>query len=279
MVATRPLAAITGASAGLGSEFARQLAARGYDLLLVARRTDRLQSLCKELTQTSGVNAEAITVDLAEPAEVDALAARLAGEARLALLVNNAGFGTLGRYFETEPEGQARMHMVHVVATAKLTRAVLAPMVERNAGAIINVASVAGFLMTPGNVSYCSTKTWMNAFTEGLYLELRGSRTAVKVQALCPGFTYTEFHDAMGVKRDSIPKWMWLDGSLVVSESLRGLDRGKLFVIPSWEYKVYVAILKLVPRWLYRVLAARYGETYRNYYRHPAENKSTTRLD
>lgn len=269
MVPTRPLAAITGASAGLGWEFARQLAARGYDLLLAARRTDRLESLCEELARTSGVNAEAITVDLAEPSEVDALATRLAGEPRLMLLVNNAGFGTLGRYFEAEPAGQARMHMVHVVATAKLTRAVLAPMVERNAGAIINVTSVAGFLMTPGNVSYCSTKMWMNAFTEGLYLELRSSGTAVKVQALCPGFTYTEFHDAMGVKRDSIPKWMWLDGRFVVAESLRGLDRGTLFVIPSWEYKMYVAILKLIPGWLYRALAARYGEKYRNYYRHP----------
>lgn len=257
MVTTRPLAAITGASAGLGEEFARQLASRGYDLLLIARRTDKLQALCASLQQAHAIAAEAVTADLAQPAGVGALAARLAGEPRLALLVNNAGFGTTGYYFKAAPESQERMHLVHVVATARLTRAVLAPMVARNAGGIINVASVAGFLTTPGNVSYCATKTWMNAFTEGLFLELKRARSAVKVQALCPGFTRTEFHQAMGVTRDAIPPWMWLDARFVVAESLRGLDGGKLYVIPGFQYRLYARILGLMPGALRRALALR----------------------
>src|SRR5439155_5068639 len=127
------------------------------------------------------------------------------------------------------------MHQVHVLAPLRLTRAALPGMVKRNLGAVINVASVAAFFRSRGNVSYCATNGWMNDFSEALHLELKAVRSAVKVQALCPGFTYTEFHDTMGVSRGAVPGSMWMPAEFVVEESLRGLERGKLYVIPGWR--------------------------------------------
>jgi uncharacterized protein len=240
---SRPLAAVTGASAGLGAVFARKLAARGYDLLLIARRRDRLEQLAAELP----VAAEPFPADLAVPEEIERVAQRLSGDPRLDLLVNNAGFGTRGRIFEAPFEEQARMHRVHVDATLRLTQAALVGMVRRERGGIINVASVAGFLRSPNNVSYCATKAWINAFTEGVYLELRDSRSKVKVQSLCPGFTYTEFHDVLKMDRSVIPPWLWMNADDVVEDSLRGLDAGKLFVIPGWKYRLFVSFFTRLP--------------------------------
>jgi short-subunit dehydrogenase len=142
------------------------------------------------------------------------------------------------------------MHQLHVMATLRLTRAALAGMVPRGSGAVINVSSVAGFGQTPGNVSYCATKTWMNSFTEGLDLELRGAGSPVRVQALCPGFTVTGFHDALGMSREGIPGWLWMRAEDVVDASLRGLRRGQLFVVPGAIYRLVVALEQLTPRWL-----------------------------
>jgi short-subunit dehydrogenase len=235
------VAAITGASAGLGTVFARKLAAQGYDVLLIARRVDRLQELARELTQTHGVAAEAMAADLSRVEDIDAVAARLAAEPRLAMLVNNAGFGTKGRFWETLFADQVAMHRVHIDATMRLSRAALQSMVPRDEGAVINVSSVAAYFRSPANVSYCATKAWINAFTEGLYLELKGVGSRVTVQALCPGFTYTEFHDAAGMPRDPIPKWLWLTAEDVVEASLAGVRSRKLFVVPGWIYKLVVA--------------------------------------
>src|SRR4051794_36425009 len=139
------MAAITGASAGLGAVFARKLAAQGYDLLLIARRRDRLQQLASELADAHGIVAEVMIADLAILDDIDRVAERLGTEPRLALLVNNAGFGTQGRYYEAPLEGQIAMHRVHIDAILRLTHATLRAMVARNAGAIVNVSSVAGF--------------------------------------------------------------------------------------------------------------------------------------
>lgn len=239
------MAAITGASAGLGSVFARKLAARGYDLLLVARRRDRMEALAAELSRAHGVAAETIVADLAEIADIDRVAARIAAEPRMALLVNNAGFGTKGRFWEAPLESQTAMHRVHIDATMRLAHAALGPMVARNEGAVINVSSVAGFARSLANVSYCATKSWINAFTEGLALELKG--TKVTVQALCPGFTYTEFHDVMGVDRAVVPKWLWMDPDGVVEASLEALAARKVFVIPGWKYRAFVAAFTKLP--------------------------------
>jgi short-subunit dehydrogenase len=120
-------------------------------------------------------------------------------------------------------------------------------MVPADRGALINVASVAGFLTSPGGTSYSATKHWMNAFTEGLYLDLRTRGSRVRVQSLCPGFTYSEFHDVMGISRGSIPKAWWTTAEFVVEESLRGLESGRLFVVPGWRYRLLVALATVVP--------------------------------
>jgi short-subunit dehydrogenase len=241
------IAAITGASAGLGSVFARKLAAQGYDLLLIARRLERLQQLAADLGRSHGIAAEPLAADLARPGEIEAVAARLQAEPRLALLVNNAGFGTKGRFYESPIDQQTAMHRVHVDATMALSHAALRSMVPRNDGAIVNVASVAGFVRSPANVSYCATKAYINAFTEGLYLELKAGGSKVTVQSLCPGFTYTEFHDVMGADRGQVAKWLWMNADDVVDASLAALPKRKLFVIPGWKYRFFVAAVTKLP--------------------------------
>jgi short-subunit dehydrogenase len=249
----RPLALITGASSGIGAAFARALASRGYSLILVARRKERLEALAGE------INAEVLVADLTNDAELKRVEDRIAAAENLDLLVNNAGFGTLGRFWEADLDGQDRMHRLHVLATMRLTHAALRGMVARGSGAVINVASVAGFVQTPGSTSYGATKRWMNAFTEGLYLELKSAGSPVKVQALCPGFTYSEFHDVAGADRNLIAKSLWLRAEDVVAASLRGLDRGDLFVIPGWRYKFLVRLLAIVPDGLRRWGSLRYA--------------------
>ena len=253
----RPLALITGASSGLGSAFARELAIRGYDLILVARRRDRLEAMAAELAGSHAIRAEVLAADLASDEGLGAVEARVGSAGSLDLLVNNAGFGTLGMFHGIEIGGQDQMHRLHVLATMRLSHAALRGMVARRRGGIINVSSVAGFMTAPGSVSYCATKHWMNAFTEGLYLELKNARSPVKVQALCPGFTVTEFHDRIEYDRSSIPRFLWLKAEFVVAESLRGLEQGKLFVIPSWKYKLLVVLIGLLPRGLARSASVR----------------------
>jgi short-subunit dehydrogenase len=256
----RPLACITGASAGLGAEFARQLAARGYDLLLVARRGDALAKHAAELHARHGIHAETISADLTRDDDVARVGERLAA---IDLLINNAGFGSRGFFFEADPRQQDDMHRLHVLATERLTRAALPGMVARQKGGIVNVASVAGFLAGAGNISYCATKAWMVVFTEGLYLELQSMGSPVAVQALCPGYTYTEFHDVLGVDRSSLMGKGWLmTAERVVGESLRGLDERRVLVVPGLRYKLVVAAAKFLPRRLLLRGAQRFRTQY-----------------
>ncbi|MGB8266417.1 MAG: SDR family oxidoreductase [Candidatus Velthaea sp.] len=243
----RPLAVITGASSGIGLEFARKLAPR-YDLLLVARRKALLDSAAAELSSQSGSAVDVLEADLADPAGVEVVANRLAAEPKLALLVNNAGFGTKGLFWETHFEAQERMHRLHVMATLRLCRAALEPMVKRNAGAIINVASLSAFVRSSGSVSYAATKSWMTAFTEGLFLELKSARSSVRVQALCPGFTSSGFHDVAAVRRDRLaPSSWWMTAAQVVDASLLALHSGTLIVIPGWRYKAIAFLFSKAP--------------------------------
>jgi uncharacterized protein len=248
----RPLALITGASSGIGAEFARQIRARGYDLVLVARRADRLQQVSAE---TGG--AEILVADLATGEGMAAAEARIAAAGNLELLVNNAGFGARGYFHEQEVDVSDRMHRLHVLATMRLTHAALRGMMARARGGVINVSSVAAFIASPGAVSYHATKAWMNEFTEAVYLELRRLRSPVKIQALCPGFTYSEFHDVLGADRGAVPKGWWLATDFVVREALRGLDRGDLIVIPAARYRALSAILRHAPRWLRHRIVSR----------------------
>ena len=248
------LAVITGASSGLGATFARKLAARGYDLLLIARREDRLQAIALEIAGQYPVRAEVLAADLTDDAALAAVAARVRASADLGLLVNNAGFGTVGYFFEADPGSQDRMHRLHVLATLRLTHAAIANLVPRAiAGTgVINVSSVAAFAASPQSVSYGSTKTWMNRFTEGLAVELEVKSSPVTMQALCPGFTLTEFHDIVRMDRSRVPASLWLTADFVVEESLRGFDRRTLFLVPGWRYKLIVWMLRLVPAALIR---------------------------
>jgi short-subunit dehydrogenase len=252
------LAAITGASSGIGTAFARKLAARGYDLLLIARRTDRLEFIARDLAEQYRIKAEPFTADLADASALEATAARLRSASDLSLLVNNAGFGTQGYFWEAEPGAQQRMHLLHVVATTRLTHAALANLVPRaqTGSGVINVSSVAAFGRVPQSVSYCATKTWMNAFTEGLAIELAGRSSPVKLQALCPGFTLSEFHDVAGVDRSTISPSLWMTSDFVVEESLRAFDRGELIVVPGWRYKLAVGLLRLTPAAAIRRMSA-----------------------
>jgi short-subunit dehydrogenase len=248
MTDAKPLAVVTGASSGIGAAFARALAARGYDLALVARRHDRLKQLADELGNQFKASCTLLGADLTREAELRTVEDFLAGAAQLQLLANSAGFGTMGSFFEASIESQDAMHRLHVLATMRLTHAALRNLTARNQGAIINVSSVAAFVPRPGSTSYYATKAWMNCFTEGIYLELKSAGSPVRVQALCPGFTYTEFHDVLGIKRDFISSAWWMPAEDVVAASLKGLEKGKLFVVPGWRYKLLVSLMRILPR-------------------------------
>ncbi|HVW08186.1 MAG TPA: SDR family oxidoreductase [Bryobacteraceae bacterium] len=236
----KPVALITGASSGIGETFARKLAARGFDLILVARREERLRALAAALP----VNARVISADLTDDGGLAATETAIRECPDLELLVNNAGFGTLGRFWEASLERQEQMHRLHVMAMMRLTHAALKSMVPRDCGSVINVSSVAAFGQTEGNVSYCATKTWANAFTQGLDIELNAIRSKVKVQALCPGFTFSEFHDVLDVNRANIPGFLWMQADEVVDASLRGLERGEVIVIPGALYRIGSALMR-----------------------------------
>ena len=248
MSEAKPLAVVTGASSGIGAVFARALAARGYDLALVARRQDRLRQIANELGDHFHANCTLLKADLTREAELLSVEEFLAGAAHLQLLVNNAGFGTLGRFFEATIESQDAMHRLHVLATMRLTHAALRNLTVRGQGAIINVSSSAAFVPRPGTTSYYATKAWINCFTEGLYLELKSAGSQVRVQALCPGFTLTEFHDVLGLDRKFISSAWWMPAEDVVEASLEGLEKGKLFVVPGWRYKLLVSLMRMLPR-------------------------------
>lgn len=258
-------ALVTGASSGIGAAYARRLAAEGYDLILVARRQDRLEKLADELRTSHAVKAQVLAADLTEEVDLRKVEEQIARAGDLEFLVNNAGFGTPGLFFEAPAEGQERMHRLHVLATVRLCRAALPGMVARGRGSVVNVSSVAAFAQNPGSASYCATKAWMNSFTEGLHLELAVVGSPVRAQALCPGFTLTEFHDASGIGRKHARQSWWLSPEDVVAASLQGLARGKLFVVPGWRYKVYVSVLKALPGFLVRSLALRYQGRYRRH--------------
>ena len=256
---TRPLAVITGASAGIGREFSRQLAERGFDLLLVARDAERLNALGAELSAEHGITADAWPADLSRDDAMRNLAEFLARNDRVMLLVNNAGFGTKGKFATRPVSEQATMLELHVMAPMLLTRAVLPGMIARREGRIITVASVASFTASPGNVNYCATKAYNRVFTEGLAMELTG--TGVQAQVLCPGFTHTEFHARMQIdKSKGIPSWMWLNADRVVRESLdAAFGDGPVVVIPGKRYRAIVLALRYLPLWVRRLMQERYG--------------------
>lgn len=225
-------ALITGASSGIGAAFARRLGAEGYDLVLVARRRDRLDVLAQEIEVESCARVEVIVADLVQPHDLQQVEDQVAGDGALEILVNCAGFGVNSRFQQTDPAVYEDMVRLHVVAPLRLTHAALPGMLARDRGSIINVASVAAFLADPGSIwnTYAATKACELTLTMGLYEDVRG--TGVHVQALCPGWTRTEILEAGGRAWD-VPEAYTMQPEQVVEASLDGLRRGELVCCPS----------------------------------------------
>ena len=251
---SEPVALVTGASSGIGEVFARRLSEKGYHIVLVARRKERLEKLAAELP-----SAEVLIADLTINSDLHQVEQFISSQPRLEFLVNNAGFGVPGCYFLADVDAQDRLHRLHIIAVGRLTHAALKGMVERSKGNIINVSSVAGFLQAPFSVSYNASKAWINSFTTGLYLELKSIRSPVRVQALCPGYTDTEFQKTAGVDRSTIPKNLWMSAETVVDTSLRCLERNKLFVVPGWRYRLFLAAIRILPQSVKRYLAIKHS--------------------
>ena len=238
-------ALVTGATAGIGLEFARQLAARGDDLVLVARDAARLASVAAELEASYGVAVEVLPADLTSLDELARVEARLADRARpVDVLVNNAGFGLKERFLDNPIDVEQAQQDVLVRAVLRLTHAALDGMVERGRGGVINVSSVAAFLPRG---TYSAAKAWVNSFSAWAHNEYAAQ--GVTVMALCPGFVKTEFHQRLGVDRDaSAPKPLWLEADRLVREALADFDRGRAMSIPSKRYKTIVTATRLMPR-------------------------------
>ena len=243
--ATSPnrVALVTGATAGIGAEFAAQLAARGYDLVLVARGADRLSLASERLSAEFGIRVETIAVDLATDEGVAAVEARiLADERPVDFLVNNAGYG-LAKHFDENSLADELHHLtLHVTVPLRLAHAALGQMLPRRSGTIVNIASVAGF--TPRD-TYGAAKAWVLSFSRWANGYYRGR--GVTVTAVAPGFVRTEFHASMNVSTAGIPKILWLDAPRLVRLALRDVDRGKAVSIPTLRYKALVAAIRVLP--------------------------------
>jgi hypothetical protein len=247
----RKVALITGASAGLGAEFARQLAKRGYHLVLAARRKDRLDALAAELG-----NARAVEIDLGAPGAAAELIGNLrdSGET-VDLLVNNAGFGLHGRFDKADPERLRQMVDLNCGALTDLCRAVLPAMIKRRSGAILNLASTAAFQPGPGMAVYFATKAYVLSLSEALHEEVR--RFGVKVTALCPGPTRTEFGEVAGFGGNRTVDRLSMNADHVVREGLRALERNKAVAITGALNRIGAFSTRLAPRSLARRVAGK----------------------
>lgn len=239
------IALITGASSGIGETFARKLAQQGYDLILVARRRVKLREIAAQLEEKHSINTEILVADLSSDQGIDFVDARIRNCSNLMILVNGAGFGTLGDFKDVDLKDSMDMNTVHVTAPVQLCHAALSVMIENKRGYIINVSSISGFLAGKGCVTYCASKAYINSFSESLSAEV--APYGIHVQALCPGLTYTEFHDnprLEGFSRSEVPGWMWMKADKVVDASLKALNKNKLYVIPGLKYKILTALLR-----------------------------------
>lgn len=246
-------ALITGGTSGIGNAFARHLAQRSYDIVLVARDKARLDEVAEELRTSAGVEVEVLPADLADSDQLQQVAHRLAEPSSpIDLLVNNAGFGVHSRLLDADLGAQDRAIDVMIRAVMVLSNAAGRAMRERHPQpaekvGIINVSSTAGFI-TMG--AYSAIKAWVTAYTEGLANELAG--TGVRVTALCPGWVRTEFHERAGINASAIPAPLWLDADRLVKDALLDYDRGKVISIPSKRYKFLIGLARVAPRTIIR---------------------------
>jgi short-subunit dehydrogenase len=248
-------AVITGASSGIGAEFARRLAAEGFSLLLTARREDRLRELAESLRRGCGVATHVLVADLSRIEDVRRLADKIGATDRIDVLVNNAGFSTVGPFSETDPEGQWDLIKVQTAAPVILTRAAVPGMIRRKRGLVIFTSSASAFMPSPGSGAYIPAKAFLVSLARTLASEL--GLSGVRVQALCPGYTRTEFHEhpAFDGLKGFLPGWVWGTSQDVVEESLRGARKGRVVVIPG---RLNRLTARLVPK---RLLLRSYMKT------------------
>jgi len=247
-------ALVTGATSGIGAAFARRLAADGYDVVLVARDAQRLADVAADLTTRHGVATETLPADLSTEEDCELVEERLRDPGRpVDFLVNNAGTSLNTPFVRSDPADEAKLLRLNVHAVMRLTRAVLPGMVERRGGGVVNVSSVAGFgAVMPGS-TYAASKAWVTNFSESVALSVRPY--GVRVMALCPGYTRTEFHQRIGINMSKTPAWMWLEADDVVRDALRDLDRARMVSVPDWKYKIAVFGMRHAPRRLLQVAA------------------------
>jgi len=243
-------ALITGATAGIGAAYAKLLAKEGFDLVLVARDLPRLKGVAKELSKLYKIKAETIKADLTKPAQLAKVEKRLANNSKpIEVLINNAGFGLKDSFLVSNLAKELVLLDVLVTAPMRLSHAVLPGMIKRNSGSIVNVSSVASFI---AGGTYSAAKSYLTVFSEYLHTELRD--TNIKVSALCPGFTRTEFHARGKMKMSGLPNYMWTAVDQVVAKSWRYVKAGKVICIPGWQYMLLSSIARIAPRPLVRKL-------------------------
>lgn len=244
-------ALVTGGTSGIGATFARTLAARGDDLVLVARDETRLQAMADELRAAHGVAVEVLAADLSDRDQVGTVADRLADPERpIDLLINNAGFGLHSRLLDPDTSTHERALDVMCRAVLVLGGAAGRAMRDRGHGAIVNVGSTAGFV-TMGH--YSAVKSWVIVYSEGLANELRD--TGVQVTALCPGWVRTEFHERAGINVSKLPGPVWIDGQRLVDECLADVSKGRIISIPTKRYSVAIFAARLAPRRVIRAIS------------------------
>ena len=262
---TQRTALVTGASAGIGRAFAHQLAGRGMDLVLTARRRDRLESVAEAIAGDRGVRVEVVTADLADPAAPAKLYQAVEDLGmHVDVLVNNAGYGLPRPYRETRWEDQAAFLQVLVTAVSHLTHLVVPGMVDRGYGRIVNVMSLAGLLPgAPGNTLYAAAKSFGIKFSESLSSELVG--TDVRVTAVCPGFTYSEFHDVNGTRErvKKLPGYMWMDADEVARQGTDAMMRGDVLCVPGRVNAAIASAVRLLPGELARGVLRRRARDFR----------------
>jgi len=252
----RNIALVTGATSGIGEAFAGALAERGFDLVIAGRREKELAGVADGIKNKTGVDVEVGFGDLSDESHLESLVRRVKAMKNLEVLVNNAGFGTSGGFMDLKESIHRAMMAVHATATMRLTYAALPGMIARKAGTVINVSSIGGFFPFPGNAMYGGTKAFVRYFTESLHLDLLG--TGVRVQALCPGMTRTDFHSTIGLN----PQEFYRSGGVmkamtaqeVVKVSLKYLEKNDPVCVPGINNRFTFLLCRFLPRkLLYRI--------------------------
>jgi len=243
------VAVITGATSGMGAEFARRWAREGYDLVITGRRKDLINKLAGEIEQSSKVKVEVVIAELSDDKDLNALVEKIKGIDNLEVLVNNAGFGSAKPFKEEDLDKLEKMVKVHCIAPMRLTQAALPAMIKRGGGYIINVSSTLAIMVMPYQSGYSASKAFVKNFTEVLAMELAG--TGIKVQALCPGLTRTDFQKRLSIQAQEhekdIPDNAWMAPEEVVDISLKDLEAGKVVCIPGFTNKIMCELPVVMP--------------------------------